>query len=518
MKNLHRSPLALLIVGVLFGALLSFGWMHRHKEKMKLKHLLGIGAAVAVMHVAAPSAIMRPAVAQTTFFTDTFSGTAGTALTAHTSDSGGTWAKHPASASASDTLTGAGAVTATGNTFYYTSAIPPTAEYDVTADMVTGTTVTGANIVSLMGRLDPTNLYYYRAGYESGSWYLIYANAGGQGPLTNHTAVTLTASSTYHLKLAIRNASKTLFVQGPGDAGYVQILSTTDNSVPSAGRAGLLTYDPGSAAATVKNYVATNQGVIPPTLTTYPVTNTALYFSPDNSYSDGAGSLQGNNVKGGSTFVTWNTPGAYLRTGFSGTSCTVNLSTTALTAASTPAGYYPTLRWSVDGGSLSSIYTLQAADTALPVATGLSAGAHTLFFQFVGLAGGTRTTPDRYATPVQAVTITGVGIDSAAALSAYTPRGQVVLTTADSLGEGVRVNGASGLSTDQDAFTSVGWSLANALGAEWSSRSIGGGGWTVSGSGGTPPYFTPGSDVNSWWNKYTVIMKNITTLLCPKWV
>lgn len=482
------------------------------QKKINLIRTFNLRTAFYFLALLFPLLLVSGARAQ--FVQDTFGASggsgnaAGTDLSAHTGEIGATWTKITGQSTnygGSLVLTPTHTVRAGANAeiVYTPSGTPASANYTVTAVWSCVTVLTAGQVgveVRRQAGADTAYISRYNTNFSvwelykdvAGSYTRMDSNANGSYPMT--------AGHTYTQKVTASGTSITTTVSDNGAAA--QTVSTiTDNAITGAGSPSLrfeaVTQSDTTGLQCV-SYTAAN----PPAANVRPVTEIA-YCSPDNTYSDGSGTIQANNVKTGATFITWNTPGSYLKTTFGGTSCVLNLNLSALTGASTPAGYYPVLRWSIDNGPNSTPYLLTSSDTALSVASGLASGSHTLFLQFVGFGGGTSTTPDRYNTPVAAVTITGITLDASTSLSSIAASSRVVLTTADSLGEGVRVNGASGLYTDQDAFGAIGWQLAQALSAEWSSRSIGGGGWTVAGSGNTPPYFTPGNDTNSWWNKYS---------------
>lgn len=357
------------------------------------------------------------------------------------------------------------------------------------------------------------------ASIADGNWHTIAAVVQAGSPATETLYVDGVQAATASFTETASQAGSAAIGQF-GNAGSFFSGQIDEVRVSNVARYTAASYTPAAApfisdARTVALYHldgnAQDSSVVANTIS---IADSHPYFSPDNWYSDGAGAMQSSNIHAGSTVAISNNPGAYLKVSFTGTSCALNLDLSAL--AGTNAAYYPTVRWSVDGGPYSPVHLLTSSDGTLLVASGLSAGSHTERFEYVGGGGGTATDPDRYLNPAAAVRINGITLDSGASLLQVTPLPRVVITTADSLGEGVRVNGAAGLFDDQNAFATVGWQIAQALGMEWGNRSIGGGGWTRGGSGNTPPFFAPGNDTNSWWNKYSAGKPLLISGLLPQ--
>jgi hypothetical protein len=164
----------------------------------------------------------------------------------------------------------------------------------------------------------------------------------------------------------------------------------------------------GSEANLIALYHLQSDGTDSAVVVTVPFTNTNVFCSPFTWYSDGAGSMLANNVKGSSTFVQSNMPGAYIKTTFTGGSARLTIDTSMITS-----GIKPILRWSIDNGDYQS-YQLVAADTQVVLAYGLGAGNHTLFFYIQD----TDWTVDRWSTPIQSIKLTALVLDGSGAVSA----------------------------------------------------------------------------------------------------
>lgn len=187
-------------------------------------------------------------------------------------------------------------------------------------------------------------------------------------------------------------------------------------------------------------------------------TDTRWYFSPYNWDSDGAGALQSNNVRASSTYAQSNTPGAYFRAVFSGTSCTLTVVTTMLSGVS--AGNCPALQWSIDGGATTRSQ-LSSGTTTVTLATGLANTSHTLTCYYVGVA---QNANDRWTTPTMVVRVTGLTTDTS--FSAPTLKPRRLLLFGDSNTEGQEALAAGGTVAGQDASLTYAQVLASALSAE----------------------------------------------------
>lgn len=169
----------------------------------------------------------------TTFFTDTFTDTNGTLLTAHTSDSGVGWALGSGA-----TQTG-GAPTLTGGRVYSTGTagvwraqtISPSADYTVTAlyDFVAAS---GGENSGFCGRMDPAANTYYWARWNSSGWSLFKTVAGTATQLGSTVADTFTSGSRT-ADLVMNGSTISLKVDG------ATIISVTDTAITGAGSPGL---------------------------------------------------------------------------------------------------------------------------------------------------------------------------------------------------------------------------------------------------------------------------------------
>lgn len=176
---------------------------------------------------------------------DTFTGTTGTVLSAHATDSGATWARRSAD-TITAVLTNQGRLrksNASGGVGYYSSDLPATPDYTVKADLVVKSLVGGAGV---FGRLDPSGAgtgTYYFARYDTGAgqWQLI-RNVNGIGAVIGTYTQALTVGSTYRLSLDLNGSAIAMLVNDS------RLFTVTDTSITAAGRPGVGFGEPGDAA------------------------------------------------------------------------------------------------------------------------------------------------------------------------------------------------------------------------------------------------------------------------------
>lgn len=191
------------------------------------------------------------------FVSDTFTDADGTNTVSHTGETGATWTEHPSSSNVNSQAIINNRMRHQGGTIaFYASGVPATAEYDVEVDVVVFTTF-GVVYYGVSGRADTTadTLYYVSYDVPDGRWGLYKRVAGTQTSLGSYTQA-LTDGVTYALKLEIRDAAKKVFIDG------VERISSADNVITAAGRAGFYGYSEASATATTgihqDNFTATD--------------------------------------------------------------------------------------------------------------------------------------------------------------------------------------------------------------------------------------------------------------------
>lgn len=170
--------------------------------------------------------------------TDTFTGTASTALSDHTTDSDHEWDQHPVYYAQSACLTAAGRArpsASTASARYRSNWEPATADYSVQAAVVA---VSATGSAGVCGRLDPAtdSCYFFRRNSSGGVWQLF--------KFVNGTSTQLGSS------VGGAGVAK-LEMIGTAIKGYVdgvEIISVTDAAVSAKGYAGVQLAGGGSDA------------------------------------------------------------------------------------------------------------------------------------------------------------------------------------------------------------------------------------------------------------------------------
>jgi hypothetical protein len=538
---------------------------------------------------------------QTTLLTDTLTGVAGTALTAHTANSGNTWTALSCAS---------GTIALDGNGYLYDSAgagtpllykasgtFPQnqTVTYTATFNMLSDHNYSGIGVVDASG--NGYQLASYNSGFTTGGGFGVerftanwITSCGSSGTLTSlarssvftpsglytATFTFFTTGTTVTMTVTVKQAGATVWASGNiVDSSYplasqltVRGYSVSPDSASTGHHAGNLSAaytvqtslaaspalvaasstgntitltgtgtawtpgSPGAPAFTASAGTITAQTVnsttsatltftAPPgsvaitftdpstgrtaVINTYqPVTSAAWYFSPYGWYSDGGGALQGNNIRGGSTYALSNNPGNYFKALFSGTSAALVMDETI------NSGTMPVVKWSIDGSAYQT-HTLTGSETSFSLVSGLASANHTLVLYLVAAA----ISQDRWNTPAQAIKIKGIQLDSAASLQPLS--GDVaqqpanLLCFGDSQTEGLNVNGSGGATTTQDAQLGPCSALGRALGAEYGVVAFSCQGWTVGGcSGSNVPTFP-----NAWNFFYSSHSRLIGGQLAP---
>lgn len=253
------------------------------------------------------------------------------------------------------------------------------------------------------------------------------------------------------------------------------------------------------------------------TTQTIGVTNANLFFSPYNTYSDGAGAMAATNVKASSTYALMVNTGAYLKfrvTVASGGAgyVAITLDTTAYNGLT--ASTCPTLSYSYNKRPFTHTLLAYSASAVTQVlANGLAAGTYEFEVRFKSV--GTTAfgaAADRWTTPKYAIKTTGLVIDSTASIPSQTLRPNRLLVFGASYSEGVNVllpdqNTADDLANAMNnASLSFAALIAVGLDAEYGIVAYGGQGFDR-GTGSTPasasnPSFYNATAANQSWDKY----------------
>lgn len=213
---------------------------------------------------------------------------------------------------------------------------------------------------------------------------------------------------------------------------------------------------------------------------TVPVSSSAVRWSLYNWYNNG-------------TYAITINPGAYFSTTFSGTSFAIAVDVSAFVAASVSSTNYPRITYSIDNGALVDI-TLTSASATLTLATGLTAGTHTVYCELTYSS----QNIDRWNTPISALKITSFAIDDSASLTLPTGQPQTLLVFSDSIGEGVGAGGTGNIAGARADQTFVPY-LANALKAEYGNVSFGSQGWNAQTPANVPKFYDTTTPANSAW-------------------
>lgn len=237
------------------------------------------------------------------------------------------------------------------------------------------------------------------------------------------------------------------------------------------------------------------------------VTDTNIYFSPYNWYSDGGGALLSNNVNTSSTYARSSNPGSYVKgtiTVPTGGSGIIVFAFDVTDYATLTASKCPTIYYQVNGGAFSS--QLLSTDTSrVVVGSGLAAGNHTFAIYFKSI---TLSTPgDRWTTPLQSIWTRGLYLDTGGTTTAQTLRSKKAIFFGDSNFEGAAHLSNGTANTDNDATSSAIEIVARGLDAEYGAVAFGGQGYVrgldnVAASATNPAVYSA-TAANNGWDKYS---------------
>lgn len=190
-------------------------------------------------------------------------------------------------------------------------------------------------------------------------------------------------------------------------------------------------------------------------------------LSPYNWYQNGSTSLISVN------------PGAYIKFNFTGTSLSVVVDVSSLTAASTGATLYPVIAYTVDG--VRATTQLTSSSSSITLATGLADATHNFRLDLIGVDESGAI--DRWNTPSMCLTITSftIGTGKAVMPIARAPMGWI-MGLGDSITEGAVTLGAASnppsYAQVEDATKSYLQLLATQENAEYGNCSFAGQSWT----------------------------------------
>ena len=177
------------------------------------------------------------------FLSDTFTGSAGTALASHVGEIGATWVAHPNYPSSDAVITDANRMRpnqGASASVYYASGVPQSADYDVDLD-IRVVSVPATGYIGVMGRVDTGSATYYWAIYNlaAGGWQLYRTATGTLTQLGTTVAETLTVGTTVALRLRLAGHVIKLLADGVEKISYTD---TSGSAISAPGRAGLISY------------------------------------------------------------------------------------------------------------------------------------------------------------------------------------------------------------------------------------------------------------------------------------
>lgn len=216
------------------------------------------------------------------------------------------------------------------------------------------------------------------------------------------------------------------------------------------------------------------------------VDNPNIRYSPYNWY------------RSGSEFAQSPNPGAYLKTGFTGTSIALEVDVSPFTKANVPAVQYPVIRYSIDEGPASTIQLTPLTKT-VECGKGLPSGNHRLLVQYV--AGYVFLD---FWSPVNVLRITGFSLDDSARLDTAFNQDDQRVNRALFLGDSI-TNGDDNIATfkggitnavdTQDATIGYPSIVAAATKSEYGVVAYGGASWDATAADGHTP------ELMTFWDK-----------------
>jgi hypothetical protein len=188
------------------------------------------------------------------FVSDTFTDTNGINLTAHTGETGATWAKVTGVTGDFKIYNNKTKGDSGGTSLYYASGTPDTNEYDVEVDLHQ---ITSNDYPGIGGRIDAAadDGYWVWLQFDAATWSLV-KRVGGTETVLGSYVQGFSNGSDHTLKLEIRTAAKKFFLDG------VERISDSDNSITGVGKAGVRSANSDAGLSTTgrpfDNFTATN--------------------------------------------------------------------------------------------------------------------------------------------------------------------------------------------------------------------------------------------------------------------
>lgn len=167
---------------------------------------------------------------------DSFTDTAATVLSSHTGENNATWTKHTARPSPF-AITNANRVrptflTSLATSLYYSSWVPASAEYDISAKYRFVGTLQASYFLAIFFRCDTAAETGYQLRFNAGTWEL-HSFVAGAATLRGSYVASYSNGTDVNVVIRCRNAKKQVYIDG------VLRIETTDNTVTGAGRVAL---------------------------------------------------------------------------------------------------------------------------------------------------------------------------------------------------------------------------------------------------------------------------------------
>jgi hypothetical protein len=206
-------------------------------------------------HSATTSATISATGTATTYVSDAFTGTDGTALASHTPDTGGTWVDDQSGLQLSGNHVNSRQLF--GDSRSHNTTAPSTADYDVSMNIIWSGATSDA-VLGVVGRGAGNQFRSdgYIAYYDAGNnrWALVKL-VGYNSTTLGTYAQTYTQGQTHTLKLSMAGTAITVYVDG------VSQISVTDSSISAINHAGIYAHYGSSSTSMVgDNYLVAAAG------------------------------------------------------------------------------------------------------------------------------------------------------------------------------------------------------------------------------------------------------------------
>jgi hypothetical protein len=179
---------------------------------------------------------------------DSYTGTSGTLLTAHTGEIGATWVNPSGNSNMVIGTQNRAYRNASGYSIMYTTVTPSSADYSVEADLYYRGAFS-ANAAGVIGRFNTSNTSFYMARWENdNTWNIVkWSNGAPTRLATTSVQTALVVGETYRVKLEMSGSTSTLLKLS---VNGVQKLSVTDSTAAftTVGKAGIMAGETGDPA------------------------------------------------------------------------------------------------------------------------------------------------------------------------------------------------------------------------------------------------------------------------------